>query len=259
MAGVGVTYFLISFFIMKKMLKLQHKIIAGLLVVSGYYFMLAFILLFVDDNFALPQVYPNIFAPFLGSLSAFIVICIKKRNRQTVMFLIAILFLASLGFFGMPNWLNYCYTSHDLKKHKFPDSQFLTQSGDTLSSDIFKESIVILDFWSSTCGVCFKQMPELDHLCKNYAEDNDVEVYSVFLPVKNESPADYFDQFAEKHYCFNQLFCMEPSAWRKFKIRSVPEYMILKNDTVYYQGTMNTRWYEFYNNTYGIISRLKVN
>ena len=76
---------------------------------------------------------------------------------------------------------------------------------DILISDINSQYIV-LDFWSSYCGLCFKMFPEVQKVYEKWNDDR-VQLYSIFCryEIREETPLKGIEILRDKGYTFPSL------------------------------------------------------
>ena len=60
-----------------------------------------------------------------------------------------------------------------------PEFEFVTLTGQQVSSKNLKGKIIVLDFWSSTCNPCKKSMPQIEKFCQKYKNDERVAIFLV--------------------------------------------------------------------------------
>jgi peroxiredoxin len=68
-----------------------------------------------------------------------------------------------------------------------PDFSLKDLSGNTVSLEALRGKVVLLNFWTKTCGPCLEEMPELAELAKILQPRTDVAVVTVTV---DEGPAD---------------------------------------------------------------------
>lgn len=85
---------------------------------------------------------------------------------------------------------------------KFPEITINTISEKTISTKDFKDKIVVINWWSTGCAPCVKEIPELNKIAEKYKSNNNV----LFLAITNDN-RDRVTKFLEKHeFRFNQVF-----------------------------------------------------
>ena len=122
------------------------------------------------------------------------------------------------------------------------DFELLDQNGQTHKLSDYQGKVVFLNFWTTWCGYCEREMPHIEELYKEYGENaGDV----VFLGVANPKSADYpqgADQEAdgikafieEGGYTFPTVFDTTGSVYAGYRIRSFPTtYMIDREGNIY--------------------------
>ena len=102
---------------------------------------------------------------------------------------------------------------------------------------------IVLDFWNSSCGHCYKAFPIFQKLYDQYKQRNDVFIGSVFVKRKKNETYDTGDSIlTKKNYTF-PTFATEPKSafFQKSGVRVFPTILILneKRDIIY-QGNLNS-------------------
>ncbi len=60
-----------------------------------------------------------------------------------------------------------------------PDFEFITLTGEHISSTSLKGKIIVLDFWSTDCTPCRKSMPQMEEFYQKYKSNQRVAIYLV--------------------------------------------------------------------------------
>ena len=60
---------------------------------------------------------------------------------------------------------------HKLTKKPAPTFKAKTLDNKEINLEDLKEKIVLFDFWSLSCGACFKEIPEFNDIVKKYPKD----------------------------------------------------------------------------------------
>ena len=195
------------------------------------------------------KILPILFAPMIFYVFG---VLIKKRSKIILLSIIVI--QSFLGFLFMVNWINYHGYSKGFTVKEFPKTLIIDNNNLNVNFD--SKTIKIIDVWSSSCGICIKKFPDFEQLKEKYKEDNEVTFYALNLPLKRDSIIDV-KKYTSK-YSFKSLYAKDLDAWNQLQIKGVPQFLILnKSNKIVYQGSLNSKWYDFYNNFDVLIKTLK--
>lgn len=152
----------------------------------------------------------------------------------------------------MSNWLTYTFDNENPINKSFPKISLNDINDINFTFD--KNKIIILDLWSSSCGVCIKEFPEFEKLSNRYKDNPNASFYTLNLPLKRDSTINLKSYV--KDYKFNSLFTEDLDSWKKLENNTVPKLLILdKSLNIVYKGTLNDKWYLFYNNIDNLIKK----
>lgn len=188
---------------------------------------------FYDSMFTMPS---SVMPPF-----AVITIAIFYRNRKK--WLLAI--LGALCVFGVTEghkqWVEWVvFGDYPTLSVNLADCE-VTDSTHTFKLSDVESEYLVLDVWSSSCGYCIRQLPEIQKLHDEY-KDSNIEVVSLFACYrKGETFCDGYEIMKEKN-CHFPLFAVEgkdDSILTRCKIDAFPQVLILdKNRTVIFNGSL---------------------
>jgi thiol-disulfide isomerase/thioredoxin len=197
-----------------------------------------------DDNIVLAfLLLPGIFmlpASILGSIAAGLL----KGTKWLKVFGIILLFGISVIFIfkseqWFEQWLFYLeYRTVDGIIHEQePEWIVETEQGNRISNQTFEDKILVLDFWNTGCGICFKKFPILDSVQKAFKADSVVRFYAINIPMEQDSAGVAFKEIRERGYTFNVAIgdTAMPAA---FGFNGFPTVYILRNDSIIYRGNL---------------------
>ncbi|GAB3201887.1 thiol-disulfide isomerase/thioredoxin [Pontibacter aydingkolensis] len=142
---------------------------------------------------------------------------------------------------GYDLWLNKLsfgtYTgsvSEQLPQFSLSDSE-----GNVITNSSFTEKLVVLDFWTTSCGICFKKFPVLQEKAKTYRNHPKVEFYAVNIPVPRDTLGQGQRTIENLGYSFPNLFANGEDVAKAFGVRFYPTVLILKNgNEIVYRGSI---------------------
>jgi thiol-disulfide isomerase/thioredoxin len=106
-----------------------------------------------------------------------------------------------------------------------------------ITDDNFKNKIVLLDFWATTCGVCFKKFPQVQTLFEKYKNDSSVMILAVNSPLEEDTPNQAFEMIKEREYDFPVVITKDEFLAEKFGVKGFPTvFVINQNGQIVYKG-----------------------
>ena len=111
-----------------------------------------------------------------------------------------------------------------------PDFHFTDIKGNILSSKDLMGKVLVLNFWSITCGPCIKEIPQLNELVESM-KDKDI----VFIAPAFYSPKDFLvNKFLPKHpFAYNIVEITNPDDYNIFEF---PTHIVTdKNHKIVYK------------------------
>ncbi len=202
---------------------------------------LAFSLLefiFIREDF-----YSSLFSMPTSVMPLFAVITIAIFYRYRKKWLFAI--LGALCVFGITEghkqWVEWVvFGDYPTLSVNLADCE-VTDSTHTFKLSDVESEYLVLDVWSSGCGYCIRQLPEIQELHDEYKGSN-IEVVSLFACYrKGETFNDGYEIMKERN-CSFPLFAVEEKdspILTRCEISRYPHVLILdKNRTVIFNGSL---------------------
>jgi len=174
----------------------------------------------------------------LGLFWGFLLIkYIKNKPKLYTTFIIGLLFLVWIEQKGYNLWIhkvNYG-TFTGISSQKLDREVFLynTKRQNTLSLKKTNK-LILLDFWNTHCGACFKKFPILNKFSEN---NKDLLVYAVNVPYKKENLGHSEDLLRKRNYSFNNLFISNKDA-RYLGISIYPITIVILNNNIIFKGSI---------------------
>lgn len=148
-----------------------------------------------------PHIIINTAAPPLGILLGF---WLKQRYlnvgllRTMPNLFISVLIIGATGVFVIPNWVSYLLVNNKKTFQTIPEYySFSDKDGRQISMSDFKGKVVVLDFWTTSCGNCFKKFPRLNKAYHKMKNNKDMLLFAVNLPLRTDSSGDVKEVIAK--------------------------------------------------------------
>jgi len=114
-----------------------------------------------------------------------------------------------------------------------PDIQASLMSGGTFTLSEHSGKVVILDFWSTTCGPCRRSLPALQTVYEKVKDGGEVEIVSVSLDKGNrqQNPADVVTRYMKKNtLSFPVILDLQNALASAYTVESIPTMVIIGPD-----------------------------
>lgn len=173
----------------------------------------------------------NVFL-MLGILLGFI----YSKNKRIVNIIALTLLVGGWELIGQKIYTNkMLYGSYNQKTmSNFPSIRLADSSNIVLNTST-NDKIVILDFWNTGCGVCFRLFPYIDSVNKKI-DTNKYDIRLVNIPLNGQKRNQNFSRLNEFPYKIKQLFANDESIADSFNIVAYPTTLIIKNNKVVFRG-----------------------
>jgi thiol-disulfide isomerase/thioredoxin len=145
------------------------------------------------------------------------------------------------GLIGMPNWLHHVF-GFGTVRFAAPQFEFRTAYGQAVSNATLEGKVVVLDFWTTSCVICFRTFPVLDRMAAAYRLDPSIRIFAVNLPLPGESAGKARERLAKYPYRFENLYSSEPfdRVAESFGFHGVPTVVVIDREgIVRYRGSLD--------------------
>ncbi len=105
----------------------------------------------------------------------------------------------------------------------YPSFNFISFEGKSLSSDIFKGKVVLLDFWEVWCGPCIASIPNLEALQQKY-KSKGFDVYGIIHDKENLQPSK---SLAQKMKVSFELGVGNEQSRNVYAVNALPLYVLI--------------------------------
>lgn len=178
-----------------------------------------------------------------GIVAGFLYLQIKNSYLKLIPFLFSAIFAVFMFFPGWDYWLhlesygtftgqineytpNFKFESFDINKKLITDNDF-------------QNKIVLLDFWNTSCGVCFQKFPLLESFYQKHKTDNDLVILAVNKPIEEDKPNIAFEVIKNKGYAFPVVIPKDENMPEKYGVTFYPTTLIInKKGNIIFKGTL---------------------
>ena len=191
---------------------------------------------FIWDAYGLPV----IVAYCLGVISAYSYLK-NKLPKNILVFSLSSCFVVFMFFQGWDYWLhkiNYGTFTGKVVVYDLPVKfTAFDEQTNLIDDEDFKDKVVLLDFWTTTCGVCFQKFPQLQTVHEKYKNDSSIKILAVNTPLEIDKPDQAFSDISKREYTFPVVIAQEESLAEKFGVKAYPTtFVINPNGQIVFKG-----------------------
>ena len=204
--------------------------------------MLIFLMLFFIYNQYSRTILYLIFLP----ISSVLAYAYFKFKHKMIIFL-AIGVFGIVGYVLFQNVLILVENQNADVNIRYPIVHFTDENGTTVNFK--KDKIIVLDFWTTSCAICFTKFPDLEYTYLKYNKNPNVIIYAVNVPLKQDDFTKTTKILNNLGYTFPKIYATSAKQIEdSLKINNFPHLIILKDGRIRYNGIFESdRKVAFYN------------
>jgi thiol-disulfide isomerase/thioredoxin len=183
---------------------------------------------------------PDYLCHLLGICFGYLFI-LSGSSKRWLVSLTGAAIMTFVFFNGYNLWLHKLNFGSYTGKVKYHMPEFRAQLSDSsiLDNNNFNNKIIILDFWHTQCGACFRKFPKLEALYQRFSRDTNFSFYAVNIPLPNDGPSKAWRMIVNRGYTFPVAKSLTIQITDSLKIEAFPTTIICdKNGDVVFKGSI---------------------
>jgi thiol-disulfide isomerase/thioredoxin len=182
---------------------------------------------------------PDYLCHLLGICFGYLFI-ISGSGKRWLLSLTGAAIMTFVIFNGYNLWLHKLNFGSYTGKVKYHMPEFRAQLSDSsILDNNFSNKIIVLDFWHTQCGACFRKFPKLEALYQRFSSDTNFSFYAVNIPLPNDGPSKAWRMIENRGYTFPVAKSLTIQITNFFKIEAFPTTIICdKNGDVVFKGSI---------------------
>ncbi len=162
-------------------------------------------------------------------------------KKKSILLLFSVLFFCfTINFYIQPNFLIYYHSSGKenlLTNKEFPKIKLF--DSDLKKYDLPKDKIIVLDFWNTSCSVCFSKFPKMNKLYNKYKDNKKVLILAVNVPLEDETFIERKEAFENEKLDFKTIYSSSlVETQNLLNFNTYPNIVILKNNKILFSGNI---------------------
>ena len=175
---------------------------------------------------------PDIVLKLISIMIGYVFFKIRSTTGKIVLSVFAVLLYLWSAYVGYDLWVNKLnYGTFTGRTNSAVEGSVIFQNehDENVSLKDFEGKYLILDFWSSSCGVCYKKFPEVQKVYDTYKATPEIEVYAVFCRTNKKGETAQTGQqiLEERGYTFPSLSMdMDDPILKEIRVSGFPTVII---------------------------------
>jgi thiol-disulfide isomerase/thioredoxin len=243
------TCFFISLYIFKNHKKIDA--FKSILLLTAPILIIFLILIIIYGQYSRTILY-IIFIPVSSLLAYFL-----AKFKHNIIILFSLVLFWVVGFVLFQNVMILIENKNAETNLRFPNVNFVDENKSHV--DLNKNKIIILDFWSTSCSICFTKFPDLESTYLKYKKNPNVIIYTVNVPLRNDNFNRTTKILNKLGYTFPKIYATSAKEVEdSLKINTFPHLLILKNGRIRYNGLFESDKKVFFYNIESEIEKLLI-
>jgi thiol-disulfide isomerase/thioredoxin len=176
------------------------------------------------------------------------------RRKWLVIPVFSIVLFFLVGFIVMPNVFEWQRNTGARVNKDFLGIELMDKNQTPVQLDSSK--ITVLDFWTTSCGICFQKFPDLEKYYLEFQSNPEVEFYSINIPLERDQFEKVVNLVDTLDYKFPTLYSTSMAEATNLGIQAYPHLLILKDGKLRYDGRLIVEPVVFVNHLKDEVNRL---
>ncbi len=219
---------------------------------NSYFLLLSFPLFLAGTSLFIDGAWSKSYLSIFGYILAvfFGITCCNVQTLRKKFYLSAALgvVLFVLMVFVHPNVFYATNYKTDFSKHF--DVPIKDTSGKPIT--FAKDTLYVLDFWTTSCAICIEKFPEFSNLATEYDEKK-IRFLAVNVPLNVGQNNALMNKLVNREYAFEHAFLSNENDASKINIHDYPTILVVADGKIVYNGFPAYESYVFKNSIRGVI------
>lgn len=187
--------------------------------------------------------FPEFLFHILGIFLAYATFRMKAYIR-CFFFLFGFMASIYMVMFGFNYWFNYVsngnFTGKVIEHFNKTELVLFDREGKQINLNYKKERYLILNFWTTACGYCIQEIPEINKLFDSLSDQNDIMLYGICVDYNNDAEQAFKILGLKGAKYPNFMLKKNPDLLQQMKIKYYPTILIVdtRNNDIICRGNM---------------------
>jgi len=146
--------------------------------------------------------------------------------------------LVLVGIYGFTNLFFFITTFNAHNVKDAPKIELFLSDNSQVRIDTIHNKVIVLDFWTTSCGLCYQKFAAYEELYLKYKDNPKVELYTVNIPIKRDTIGYAKLRIESYDYSFPNLYADSDTLPKSFGFNKYPHLIIVKNGKTRFNGLL---------------------
>ena len=239
----SLTGFTIYFFFTLYSFSIWRKKLSSILILIAI--VLGFFILWAPIRshfFTVPLIsFPDLVLHFLGIMFGFAFTKLHSPQKwlTTVLGFSLALFMFFKGYDLWLHRLNFGTFTGRVSYTLPAKFEAFDQSKSLVTDKGFANKVILLDFWNTSCGICFQKFPQLQKFYEKHKENAAISILAVDAPLEGDKEGDAFQAIKDEKYTFPVVITKDANLPERFGVTGYPTtFVIDQKGNVVFKGSI---------------------
>jgi len=174
---------------------------------------------------------PFLILDLLGIISGFFYLRLENPFGLLpflISFIFASLFIIFQGWAYLAHYYNFGTFTGKINVYRLSQKvEGIDRQNAKITNQQFENKIVLLDFWITTCALCFEKFPQVQAVYDKYKNDSSVAIFAVDKPIEEDKPNQAFEMIKKEGYSFPVVIPTDEDLPEKFGVKGYPTTFVI--------------------------------
>lgn len=113
------------------------------------------------------------------------------------------------------------------------------QNKSVVNDEDFANKVVLLDFWNTSCGVCFQKFPQLQKFYEKHRSRSAIRILAVDIPLDDDKEGEAFKAIKDEGYSFPVVITKDAQLAEQYGIKGYPTtFVIDQQGKIVFKGSI---------------------
>lgn len=173
--------------------------------------------------------FPDFVLHFLGVVFGFLFVNLSSPQKwmTTTAGFVLTLFMFVSGYDLWLHRLNFGTFTGRVSYALPAKFEAVAQDKSLVTDNAFANKVVLLDFWYTGCGVCFRKFPQLQKFYRQHKDNSAINILAVDTPMDDDKEGQAFQMIKDEGYNFPVVITKDKNLAEQYGVTGYPTTFVI--------------------------------